>query len=77
MSTQPLPPPPSPIVTIEDVIAIAVKWGQINGRSVKVQAWDGEKIFQVETSADQYSALELVGRQQRKRTDENYTKNNE
>jgi hypothetical protein len=62
MSTQQLPPPPSPTITIEDVIAIAVKWGQINGRSVKVQAWDGEKIFQVETSADQYSALELVGK---------------
>lgn len=77
MNTQPLPPPPSPAVTIEDIIAKAIKWGQINGRSIKVQAWDGEKIFQAETSADQYSALELACRQQRKRTDENHTKNNE
>lgn len=73
MSAQQLPPPP--VTTIDDIIIQAIRWGKIEGRSIRIEAWDKGRIITFDSSDSQWTALELAG-SKNKRNYENHTENN-
>lgn len=74
MSMQQLPPPS--VLTIDDIIIQAVKWGKGEDRSIRIEAWDKGRIITFDSSDSQWTELERVG-SKNKRNNENHTANNE
>lgn len=53
MSAQQLPPPP--VLTIDDIIVQAVKWGKGEGRSIRIDARDKQKVIHIDLNDNQWT----------------------